>query len=381
VTTGGNGSHLDVIDEEELFDGVDGESEQAARRQLLEHLVEVGADDGQLREAAREGRLATLPVEFALKGEPQYTLTQVARKARLDPGYLRSVLLSLEHANPPPRERGFTDEDVETARLLRRFLDAGLQRSDVLDVTRVLGQSIARTAAVIREVVGNALLEPGDTEADLGLRYAHAAAELVPLMGSVLGYELAAHLREQATRDVITRGELESGKRAGTREVAVCFADLSDFTRLGESVPVDRVAAIGGRMAELAAEIANPEVELVKTVGDGALFVSSEVDPLLAAACALHERVHAEGEDFPAVRAGIAFGDAVVRGGDWFGPGVNRASRIVDVAKAGTIVAEEAVKERADERYEWSRRRFKKGLKGVPRRLSLYRLHTSRDDK
>lgn len=376
VATRGSRKQQDALDDAELFVGTDGDSETAARRELLEHLVEAGADIEQLKEAVRDGRLATLPVEFALKGEGRYTLTDVAREAHLEPAYLRSVLLSLGHANPQPRQRTFTDQDIETARLLRRFLDAGLRKGDVLDVTRVLGQSVARSAAVIREVVGSALLEPGDTEADLGLRYAEAAAELVPLMGSVLGYELAVHLREQATRDVITRGERAAGKLEGTREVAVCFADLSQFTRLGESIPVNRIAAIGSRMAEMATDVADPAVELVKTVGDGALFVSTEVDALLAAVCELRKQVHGQGEDFPPMRAGVAFGDAVARGADWFGPAINRASRIVDVAKADTIVAEEPVTERADDRYAWSRRRFKKELKGVGR-VRLYRLHTS----
>ena len=369
----------DGLDDAELFIGADDESEQAARRELLEHLLDAGAELDQLKEAAREGRLATLPVEFALKGEARYTLTEVAREASLESGYLRSVLLSLGHPNPPPRARIFTDEDLEIARLLRRFLDSGLRKGEVLDVTRVLGQSLARVAAVIREVVGSSLIEPGDSEADLGLRYADAASELVPMMGSVLGYELAAHLREQATRDVITRRERTAGKLVGTREVGVCFADLSEFTRLGESVPVDQLGAIGSRMADLAAQVADPGVELVKTVGDGALFVSPDVNGLLEATCALHERIHAEGEDFPAVRAGVAFGDAVTRGGDWFGPVVNLASRLLDVAKPDTIVADERIKERADKRYEWSRRRFKKALKGVGGRVTLYRLHTSRD--
>jgi adenylate cyclase len=337
----------------------------------------MGAEVDELREAAREGRIATLPVEYALKGEQRYTLTEVAEKAHVDSSFLRAVLLSLGHVNPRPRERGFTDEDVETARLLRRFLDAGLRKDDVLAVTRVLGQSMARSAAVIREVVGSALIRAGDSEAELGLRYADAAAELVPLMGSVLGYELAVHLREQTTRDVITRRERETGRLAGTRELAVCFADLSEFTRLGERISVNRIAAIGSRMADLSAEVANADVELVKTVGDGALLVSSDVGALLDAACTLQRRVHAEGEDFPPVRAGIAFGDAVTRGGDWFGPAVNLASRIVDVAKSGTIVAEERAREQAGDGYEWSRRRFKKGLKGIDSRVSLYRLHVT----
>lgn len=319
-----------------------------------------------------------MPIEFALRGEQRYTLTQVADAAKLDSSYLRSILLSLGHPNPPPRVKSFSDYDVELAVTLRRFLDAGLGKSELLDVSRVLGQSVARIAAATREA-GSTLIKAGDTEAELGLRLAAAAEELVPLLGAVLGYELTVHLREQATREVITRNEREKGAIVGTREVAVCFTDLSDFTRLGESVPAKRVGSIGSRVATVAAEVAELPVELVKTVGDGALFVSPETGPLLDAACELIRRIEAEGEDFPQARAGLAFGDAVARGGDWFGPAVNRASRIVDVAKPGCILAESAVCERAGDGYPWSRRRWRGGLRGISGRIKLYTLDPSQN--
>ena len=364
----------DILDDPELFVGADDESDRESRRTLLEHLVSAGASVDLLKAAAHEGRLTTLPVEFALKGEPRYTLTEVAAKAGLDSRYLRSVVLSLGHVNPRQRERTFTEEDVEVAMILRRFLDAGLRRSDVLDMSRVIGQSMARIAATSREVVGNRLIHPGDSEADIGIRLAAAAGELAPLLGSVLGYELSVHLREQATREVITHAERARGAIAGTREVAVCFADLSDFTRLGERVPAERVGSIGSRMATVATHVAEHPVELVKTVGDGALFVSPEVTPLIGAARELRDRIEAEGEDFPSARAGIAFGDAVSRGGDWFGAPVNRASRIVDIAKPGTILVEETIRERAADGYRWARRRWWKRLRGVEGRVKLYRL-------
>ena len=73
------------------------------------------------------------------------------------------------------------------------------------------------------------------------------------------------------------------------------------------------------------------------------------------------------------MRAGIAYGPAVHRAGDWFGPAVNRASRIVDVAKPGTILVEEAARQRASERFDWAKRR-RKSLKGIEGRSRLYRL-------
>jgi adenylate cyclase len=361
----------------ELFDGLETEAEKAARRELLEHLTDAGASEDVLKKAVRQGTLATLPLEFALVGERRYTLTQVARKAKLESAYLRHVLLSLGHPNPRTGEAAFSDEDVDMARTLRAFLDAGLPKDGLLEVARVLGQSTARTAAVIREVAGSELIEPGDSEVKLGMRYAAAAEELIPMLGPILQYELRVHLREQATRDVITRAERDAGELSGTRDIGACFVDLTGFTHLSGRTSAQRVGAIGDRLAALVADVAHPPVELVKTLGDGALIISTEIPTLIDAILELFAKAQDEGDGFPELRGGISFGQAVERGGDWFGPAVNRASRIVDVAKPSTILAEEAVQERAGGDYEWSKRRLRKRLDGVDERVKLYRLHPS----
>ena len=87
------------------------------------------------------------------------------------------------------------------------------------------------------------------------------------------------------------------------------------------------------------------------------MFVSADVDALLHAACALAQSVEHEGEQLPAMRAGVAFGPAVVRLGDWFGATVNRASHIVDIAKPRTIVADGAAREHSTRELAWKRRR------------------------
>lgn len=370
----------EALDDPLLFEGVEDEDDREARLALLEYLVDRGVTLDALLAAAREQRLTTLPVEVALRSEARYTLTEVARQTGLEPGYLREVLLNLGHPNPRHGERAFTDEDLEIAQMLRHFLDAGLSRGDALAIARVVGHGMDRIAAVIREVAGAALMRRGDSEHTLGMRYAAAAEELVPLLGSVLDHELRVHVREQATSDVITRTELAEGRPEGTREVAVCFADLSHFTQLGERLSPEEIAGVGSTMVRLATEVAQPPVELTKTIGDGAMLVSPEVPPILDATRELAERVAAEHDEFPPMRAGLACGAAVSRAADWFGPPVNRASRIVDLARPGTVLAEEDVKDRAGDGYEWSKRRLPKGLKGISGRVKLYRLHTPLDD-
>jgi adenylate cyclase len=174
---------------------------------------------------------------------------------------------------------------------------------------------------------------------------------------------------------VIGRAEREAGTLSHPREVGVCFADLSGFTRLGERVPTEHVGSLGTRMATMCIEVAQPPVELVKTIGDGGMFVSTDLDALLDAECELADRVEREGDDFPTMRAGTAYGPAVFRLGDWFGATVNRASRIVDIAKPRAILADAPTRARAAKRFEWNRER-RRNLKGIDGRTALYRLST-----
>ena len=65
------------------------------------------------------------------------------------------------------------------------------------------------------------------------------------------------------------------------------------------------------------------------------MFVSPDVPALIATLQALVASVAKEGEHFPDVRVGMAYGPATTRGGDWFGAPVNVASRVTEIAGPG----------------------------------------------
>lgn len=76
---------------------------------------------------------------------------------------------------------------------------------------------------------------------------------------------------------------------------------------------------------------------MVKTLGDAVLFVA---DDLLVAAdivCAMVDFLNSRPEILP-VRASLVHGRVVSRSGDIFGPPVNLASRLVDIAPRGQIL-------------------------------------------
>jgi adenylate cyclase len=343
------------------------------RERLLSRLREAGVDDEEIARAAAEERLPTLAVELALGGAGRHSLTHVARESGLAPAFLRELMQAVGRPNPGRGERIFTDEDVETARVIKRFVDAGLPRRELLEVGRVVGQGMAHTSEAVRHLVGNALLQPGDSEYTVGLRFAQAADDLAPLVPTLLDHQFRALLRDGMRRELVTEAEREVGRLAGTRDIAIAFADLVGYTRLGEQLPAEDLGRIAGRFADLAVASVKRPASLIKTIGDGAMFASPEVPALIATLQTLVECVAEEGEHFPDVRVGIAHGPATTRGGDWFGAPVNVASRVTEIARPGRILATEEVRDLAPD-GAWHRRRRRASLKGVDGRLRLFSL-------
>ncbi|MDP9293696.1 MAG: adenylate/guanylate cyclase domain-containing protein [Actinomycetota bacterium] len=327
-----------------------------------------------LERATADGRLTTLAVELALGGAGKHTLTQVAADAGLETQFVRELMQALGRPNPGRGERVYTDEDALLVQHVRGFVDAGLPRREVLEIARVLSIGLARTADAIRRAAGNALLKPGDTEAAVSLRYAQAADELAPLMPSVLAFQLRAHLRDGIRRELVTEEERRSGSLIDEQEVAIAFADLVDYTRLGDQLPAEDLGRIAGHFNELVSGAIRRPVKLIKTIGDAAMLMSPDVPELIASLLALMRAVESEGPEFPGLRVGVDFGRATTRGGDWFGANVNVASRVTGLAKPGRLLATEAVRELApDENWKRRRRRSLKGIEGRVRLFSLER--------
>ncbi|MGI8580522.1 MAG: adenylate cyclase regulatory domain-containing protein [Solirubrobacteraceae bacterium] len=352
---------------EGLLKGVSTEEGRRSRVQLLERLQEDGVPLEDLRQAVEEERLALLPVERVLMGDgPRYTPREVAEKAGVPLPFLLQMRQALGLGVPDGEEKLFTDEDVRAAESTKVFAEAGLPEEGRLEVARVVGRAMADVAAATRELTAQTILKPGDTELEAAMRLAHSTRLTLPQIAPVMQSVLSAHLREQVRQEVIAQSDLEERGLPGGRTVAVCFADLVDFTRLGESVEAERLGAVAQRLVELTGEAVAPPVRVVKMIGDAAMLISTEPRALLDTALDLVDRARAEGEGFPELRAGVALGEAVTRGGDWYGRPVNLASRLSDIARPSSVLTSEGVREALEENYSWSfagKRRIK-GLDG-----------------
>jgi adenylate cyclase len=185
------------------------------------------------------------------------------------------------------------------------------------------------------------------------------------------------HNRENLRQEIVAAEEITSGRRSDVHDVTIGFCDVVGFTRLGEGVAAADLGAIATRLAALAADAIEPPVRLVKTIGDAVMLVAPEPAQLVESTLRLVEGTAGE-EGFPAIRAGIAYGQVVNRWGDWYGSTVNVASRLTTRARPASVLATEAVRDAASNGYEWSFAGDKR-LKGLSSALRTYRVRRSED--
>jgi adenylate cyclase len=359
------------FEKEGLLKGLEGK-DRDSRLALLEELADDGFELDYLREAVEQDRLALLPVETVLGGEPKYTAEGVAKKTKLDREFLERLWTALGMPVAEGDEKAYTKADVDAAKGVHEILDAGLPEDGLLEISRAMSQSMATLAASVGSVFSESFIEEGDNELDVARRYTGVAKQVAPQLPLLLAHVFAIQQREDLRRAMVDLEATSKGELAGSEDITVAFADLVGFTRLGESIPPEELGAVASRLGELAAEVAEAPVRFVKTVGDAAMLVSYKSDPVIKATISLVEAAENEGEDFPQLRAGMAAGASLRRAGDWYGRPVNLASRITGKARPGSVLTTEEVKERAEEDYKWSyaNKRKIKGVGEVP----LYRV-------
>jgi adenylate cyclase len=361
---------------EGLLEGLE-DDERASRLALLERLASDGCDLDELRSAVADGRLALLPLERMLSGRPRYTTVEVAERSGVPIDELERQWRSLGVAVPGRDEVVMSADDLAAADRIREVLDAGLDSDQLAELSRTIAVAMSQFAAASRQVVGQTFVGEGGTEGEVSDRVKQGAGGLVPTVGPTLDYVYRLHLREQlrhaAFDEVSDGGIVASPPDAGA--LAVGFADLVDFTKLGEQLPPEELGRVTGRLEVIAREVSHGPVRLVKLIGDAVMFASADTDALLEAAHELLERM-AEGEDedeLPLIRAGCAYGPVFTRGGDYYGRSVNLASRITETARPGSVLVTEEIRDHSvSGAFSFSRAR-RKHLRGVSGSVELYR--------
>jgi adenylate cyclase len=353
-------------DIEGLLDGLEGAARDE-RAELIAWLLEQGITVEEIRGAFLPMLLASRRL---IGDDGSYvSAREISESTGIDLELLQRVqraigLARVEDADAVVHMRA----DGEAAAHSQRFLDAGLDPENLVQVVRVLAEGLSHTAEVMRYTALAAILQPGATELQTAQRSYELIGRIAPLLGPWIEDMLFMHLRHQLETEAVTASELAAGSALpGARQVAVAFADLVGFTRLGEVVPPAELEQLANRLADRARDVAVPPVRFIKTIGDAVMFVCTDAGLLLDAVLKLVETTDSD-DDFPRLKAGVASGPAVSRAGDWFGSPVNLASRVTGAARPGAVLVAESVQQALADNggFSWSFAgpRHLKGIKG-----------------
>lgn len=290
-------------------------------------------DDGSPPDSIAQAILGEHPAFSALEvaAETGITLEQARRLWR--------ALGFPEHGSA----RAFTPSDVAAVSTLVMAVDAGLIDFDLaVTLTRAVGQTMARLADWEVAALVDRVEELESGAQATGTRVGSAmrlVEDFSEPFESLLIYAWRRHLAA-ATARIEALGANEEDLH--TTQLTVGFADIVAFTALSNEISQDRIGDLVELFESRCADVvAAHRGRVIKSIGDSILFVND--DPIAAYDTA-EGIINVVGRDarMPDVRVGLASGTVVMRLGDVFGPPVNMASRLTQVARRNRIIIDAA---------------------------------------
>jgi adenylate cyclase len=333
----------------------------AERLELLDWLAARGATLEQMQHAAREGSLTGLAGDLELGQGEHYTIDEVAELTGLSVD--RLLELSLAVGLPLGRDaRVLTEEHMQ----MYRFFAGGAAlfgEQPLLRFLRNVGSSLSRIAeagvSLFYVNIEGPMRAGGASERALAEASLRAIESIRRLQTMIHGL-FRSHM--EATIQRFRQAQL--GRLVDTAHMTVAFVDLVGFTTLSSRMSARELATVIERFEQTAHDVVTTRgCRLVKLIGDEVMFVTLDAAAACDAALALCEEFAGDPSVTP--RGALATGALLVRGGDYYGPVVNLASRVAQLAVPKELLVTEVVAAEARSnglRFEPAGKRMLKGL-------------------
>jgi adenylate cyclase len=311
----------------------------AAQARVIARMRERGHSLNDLRQAARDGRLAFGYVEDLIeRSDRTYTRVQAAEVSGLEPELIERIMGLL--GTPTALEGTLTEDDVDAMERIAEVLDAGFPLVALLQLVRVYAQSIRKIAEaevrLFHLFVHEPMIRDGVDALQMAEEMEGLARDLFPLSAPLMDYIHNRYLRFYTEQDVVGHMETElvGARQLGRVQMAFCFVDLTGFTRYTEEEGDEEALDLVERFVETVEATLPSEALIVKTIGDEVMIVSPDPVSLTEWAVGF---LTLFGER-PQPRVGLHYGRAVYRDGDYFGGEVNLTHRVVARALGGEIL-------------------------------------------
>ena len=280
------------------------------------------------------------------------TFQQLSASTGVPVELLMIIREAVGSAQPDPDDR-MREDELAIVPFIELQVGAGFRPIAIERLLRVIGDSLRRVAETEGDWWFTEVIEPRVAK---GLSPNDAAAaEISDRLGEVSDQALMATYHAQQARAWtanIIRGIEGDLSRAGLhsrleRPPAMCFLDITGYTRLTQERGDAAAAELAGELARL---VQRTSVQYggrpVKWLGDGVMFFFPKAGPGVLAALEMVDG--AAGAGLPPAHVGLHAGPVVFQQGDYFGQTVNVASRIAEYARPGEVLVTQEVIDASD---------------------------------
>ncbi len=281
------------------------------------------------------------------------TFRQVAERTGVPLELLTVIRESIGMAQPSPDDR-LREDEMAIVPFIELQLAEGFRPVAIERLLRVQGDGTRRIteqegAWWVSEVIEPALAAGRAPEE---LSNTDLADRISPLAEqSVLAMYHAQQARAWTAN--IIEGFESMMEQAGIhsrleRLPAICFLDITGYTRLTQERGDDAAADLATTVARL---VQRSSVQHggkpIKWLGDGVMFYFDDPGPGVRAALEMVDGLAAAG--LPPAHVGLNAGPVLFQEGDYFGQTVNLTSRIADYARPGEVLVSQTVADASKE--------------------------------
>jgi adenylate cyclase len=326
----GTGSGEDISDDAAMF------------IRAAEVLRAAGLPDDELTVAMQAGpdELTRVVARYlTFPGRRHLRRADVWTQAGVSPSTADALWQAMGFPEVPADSRAFTDADVDALRIASNLFErAGMNLATGLQQARAMSQATMRIASSHQDVIAAMAIDP-DPLADAAAAVT-LAEDTLPALDHLLVYLYRRHLSAATEQQL-----LATAAGPGATSLSVGFADLARFTETTQLLSVDELAqTIEQFNAATASVVVEGGGRVIKTIGDEVMFTANDARAGAAIGLGLLDAVSPT-TGFPALRVGVATGAVLAREGDVFGPAVNLASRLVNIARPGTMLIDDATRQ------------------------------------
>lgn len=295
-------------------------------------------------DAAAYERFATLAGE---------TFQQVSDRTGVPLELLTAVREAIGSPEPSPDDL-LREDEMAVVPFLELQVTAGFRLTGIEQLLRAYGDNTRRIAEAEGTWWNSQVVEPalaaGKGPEDVAA--AEFADRSTPLAEqAVLGLYHAQQARAW-TGNLIEAFEMmmaDAGIHSRLeRPPAICFLDITGYTRLTQERGDDAAADLATTLARLVQRgSVHHGGKPIKWLGDGVMFYFREPGPGVRAALEMVGEM--AGAGLPPAHVGLHAGPVLSQQGDYFGQTVNLSARIADYARPGEVLVSQAVADASHE--------------------------------